>query len=585
MVSPHRSVDARRRTARSHSRKSAIPAVRLALLMGMLFVIGGLTSVAEARTRSFCAGAVSRSCGGHLEPVCTSGSQCDDGHSVYSGSPFPITIDCPSIIPNTTVTSGCYDERPDCGDCSASGQIPCPAESEPWCTSGCDAGLAPDPVTGLCRTPRGPGDACGPAAPCGSGLVCDPLAGFVCVSQAGANESCADPFVSCQEGLQCTLALQCSHEPARLGETCDATAPCGELLFCKAGIPQRCDLRRGLGDACGPGAQCLEGLQCDPLAGFVCVEPAGPDDACLTRSCREDLVCTAQLRCSHQPGLDGESCDLVNRCAEGHFCDGITNGIAGAIFGTCRAYTKPGEACFPNPSGLDDCVPGTSCQLFVEDDSASTRCAVAGSSNPIPPAACRAFYSPAMRAEAIAADLTLTVGSGVETAAGGGRSTEVGVTYGEDGRYGCHFSECSGANLDLGIEAFTVLGFYDAFTSVPGFSFVSFQEAQIAGVLNFATMQIFARANATDPTPGAFIGTADALSLGTPTNPFPVAGGAVLCSTNLREIDLVTYESGLVAPRYIPEPSALALSLAALATLVAILRLRTARRDRTIEGS
>lgn len=450
--------------------------------------------MAEARSRSFCSGQASRSCGGHLQPVCTSGSQCDAGHRRYTGSPFPITIVCPSIfLRDETVSAGCFDERPDCGDCSGSGQIPCPVESEPWCTSGCDGGLEPDPLTGLCQTPRGPGDSCGPAAPCGSGLLCD------------------------------------------------------------------------------------------PLAGFVCVAPAGPDESCLTRSCREDLVCTAQLRCSHQPGLDGESCDLVNRCAEGHFCDGINDGIAGAVFGTCRAYTKPGERCVPNTTGIDACVPGTSCQLFVDDDSAVFRCAVAGSGNPIPPAACRAFYSPAKRAEAISRGVALTVGSGVETASGIGQSSEVGVTYGEDGRYGCHFSTCTGLNLDVGAEAFTALGFYDAFTSVPGFSFVAVEEAQVAGVVNFATMQVFERSDATDVTPGVFIGTADALSLGTPTNPFPFAGGALLCTTNLREIDLVTYESGLVAPRYVFEPTAMGLSLASLSTLMAIFWGRKARRNRRSE--
>jgi len=237
----------------------------------------------------------------------------------------------------------------------------------------------------------------------------------------------------------------------------------------------------------------------------------------------------------------------------------------------------------PNTTGIDACVPGTSCQLFVDDDSAVFRCAVAGSGNPIPPAACRAFYSPAKRAEAISRGVALTVGSGVESASGIGQSSEVGVTYGEDGRYGCHFSTCTGLNLDVGAEAFTALGFYDAFTSVPGFSFVAVEEAQVAGVVNFATMQVFERSDATDVTPGVFIGTADALSLGTPTNPFPFAGGALLCTTNLREIDLVTYESGLVAPRYVFEPTAMGLSLASLSTLMAIAWGRKARRNRRSE--
>lgn len=204
---------------------------------------------AEARTRTFC-GFVTRSCGGHLQPVCTSGAACDPGHTSYSGSPFPITIDCPWPVPDVKVSAGCYDERPDCGDCSAKGQIPCPQETEPWCTAGCDPGLSEQ--FGLCSD------------------------GTISFPDAGPNESCLPGVVGCEDGLQCTAALLCSHEPAREGETCDVSAPCGPGLYCQAGVPQVCRRKRTVGEGCSAFHPCAERLSCE---------------ACFTESCNAPFQC------------------------------------------------------------------------------------------------------------------------------------------------------------------------------------------------------------------------------------------------------------------------------------------------------
>ena len=232
----------------SHSASSGAAALLALLLLGAAFA-----SSAEARTRSFCSGIVKRSCGGHLQPACTSGAACDAGFSSYSGKPFPITIDCPWPIADSKVSAGCYDRRPDCGDCSASGQIPCPVEAEPWCTAGCDAGLEPDPIFGLCHVP-----------------------GSFEPPTAGANESCAPGVIDCEDGLQCSLALLCSHEPAREGETCDITAPCGSGLYCQAGVPQVCRRDRTVGEGCSAFNPCADGLSCE---------------ACFTESCNAPFQC------------------------------------------------------------------------------------------------------------------------------------------------------------------------------------------------------------------------------------------------------------------------------------------------------
>lgn len=304
-------------------------------------------SAGSARTREFCAvsgiyGGKSVDCGGHLEPFCTSGASCDAGHNAYSDDPFPITIDCPTIrecvplpfggeqcvtikdIPDVTVSGGCYDRRPTCNDCGGEGQAPCPSEAEPVCAAGCDEGLASNPTTTLCEVPGSPGSPCGPGFPCSAGLTCDPFSGFVCVEKKGAGESCANPFEKCAEGLQCTLALQCSHEPARVGETCDVTAPCGDGLYCQAGVPQRCREYRKPGQGCSVVNPCIDGASCEP---------------CLTDKCHSPLQCfwnanngaitEQQCRTLFSPGDSQLAQDegLTLTYAAG---DGISAGIAEA---------------------------------------------------------------------------------------------------------------------------------------------------------------------------------------------------------------------------------------------------------------
>jgi hypothetical protein len=211
-------------------------------LAGLLAVVGScaLAAQAHARTRTFC-GVVKRACGGQLEPACTSGSACDAGYHTYSGSPFPITINCPWPIKDVTVKSGCYKDVPSCDDCSAAGQIPCPSEASAYCPVGCDAGLVEDSLTHLCKEP-----------------------GTIGLPEVGPNESCFPGVAHCQSGLQCTLALLCSHVPAQEGETCDATAPCADGLYCQAGVPQVCRRKRTVGEGCSAFNPCAAGLSCEP---------------------------------------------------------------------------------------------------------------------------------------------------------------------------------------------------------------------------------------------------------------------------------------------------------------------------------
>lgn len=266
---------------RFHSRPTSL---HLATFLAVSLLGAAFASPADARTRSFCSGLVKRTCGGHLQPACTSGAACNDGHTSYSGKPFPITIDCPWPLADSKVSSGCYDQRPDCGDCSADGQIPCPAEAEPWCTAGCDAGLEPDPIFGLCRVP---------------GTFEPPT--------AAANESCLPGVIGCEAGLQCSLALLCSHDPAREGETCDVTAPCGSGLYCQAGVPQVCRRMRTVGEGCSAFNPCADGLSCE---------------ACFTASCNAPFQCFPN---ANEGAITEQQCRKLYSPV---IADGITGGDA-----------------------------------------------------------------------------------------------------------------------------------------------------------------------------------------------------------------------------------------------------------------
>jgi MYXO-CTERM domain-containing protein len=236
---------------------------------------------------------------------------------------------------------------------------------------------------GFCRTPVGLGSACGPAAPCQSGLVCDPLSGFKCISNtAGLGQSCG-PLVQCTSGLACDplSGFKCISNTAGLGQSCGPLVQCTSGLACdpfsgfkcisnSAGIGQACGLlvhctsglacdplsgfrcisnSAGAGQACGPLVQCTSGLTCDPLAGFKCVpETVGLGKACgpLVK-CASGLVCDPLhgFRCVDNQVAQGQACGPLVQCGSGLFCDPLS-----------------GFRCVP-AAGVDQaCGPGVPCQ-------------------------------------------------------------------------------------------------------------------------------------------------------------------------------------------------------------------------------
>lgn len=409
----------------------------------------------EGRTRNFC-GVYSYPCGGHLQPQCSSGDICDAGHNSYT---INRKIDCPWPISDQTIRAGCYDRRPSCADCSAEGQIPCPPEAAEFCPVGCDAGLVSHPKTTLCGNPGDsgipPGDVgatCGPGLSCKDGLACDELL-LKCVGKVQAGQSCLNPFVPCDDGLSCAWGA-CSHVPGRAGETCDVARPCGEGLFCQAGVPQRCKPLRKVGQGCSVFNPCAEGTFCD---------------ACIGEGCNSILQCWPE-----EQGVFSEQSCLALRS------DGLH-------------------------------------QQIMNDDTA----------------------------------LAHTFSAGTSGAAGAGLSSEFGVMYGDFDRFGCFSTLCSGIDIDLGVEAFVSFGFMESPDAVQGASFTTFEEVQLGNVLNYAAVQVFPRGAGELVPNGPPIGTNAVLALGTPTNPYPVAGGGFVCDTILQEFPI---PDGERAVRVVPLP-------------------------------
>jgi hypothetical protein len=92
--------------------------------------------------------------------------------------------------------------------------------------------------------------------------------------------------------------LRCSHDPARAGETCDATAPCGEDLFCQPGLPQRCQALRRPGEGCSVVNPCIAGASCEACFVNGCNAPF----QCFWNA-NEGAITEQQCRTLYSPGL------------------------------------------------------------------------------------------------------------------------------------------------------------------------------------------------------------------------------------------------------------------------------------------
>ena len=421
----------------------------------------------------------------------------------------------------------------------------------------CKPGLACD-FLGECRhQPGRVGELCGTGVPCAAGLNCSsPVAGR-CEAPDGPGESCTGIGQgTCQSGLVCDFLGECRHDPPQLGQPCGVGVPCAGDLVCSSGIGGRCiqraqggepctGLGQGtcadglacdfvgvcrhqpslLGEPCGAGVPCSPELGCSADIGGVCEPRGGAGQRCSGTgqgSCEAGLVCDFLRECRHPTPELNEPCGIGVECAAGLFCQGGTQ--------RCKAYKTVGEGC----SAFNQCQPGLSCEA----------CSVAGCLYPlqcfpnandgaITEQQCRALYSPELHQAARDLGGATTWGSGNGASALVSESQEFGVAYGQD-EYGCYTTFCVGADIDLELTAgFLSVGIYDDYDSVGGASTAFTQEAEILGVLNFSTSQIFERRSADPFDLGALIGTQSCFSFGLSPDLIPVSAGVHSCTTVL----------------------------------------------------
>lgn len=182
-------------------------------------------------------------------------------------------------------------------------------------------------------------------SPCFKSIEC--VAGASCVVQPGAASNCgvckmdAKVGEACGNGVQCVDGLRCDgtcYEPSQLGDPCYSGALCATPLVCGAsGDP--CHNPKQLGESCGPSVD-----DCDQYNGLHCNSGSN--------TCEANLVAS---NAGDHCGFDSSS-GQITVCAGDLFCSGSDFSID-----ICNpAYTE-GHACQVQSDGTDSCAAGLYC--------------------------------------------------------------------------------------------------------------------------------------------------------------------------------------------------------------------------------
>lgn len=195
---------------------------------------------------------------------------------------------------------------------------------------------------------------------------------------------------------------------------------------------------------------------------------------------------------------------------------------------TCQVPRKAGEAC----AFSSDCQDGLDCRAcFVDGCNSAFECFPQTGHELFPEDLCLSFYSADVHQAAIDGNVTLSFGAGSSAAVVVSASDEIGVVYGQDGRYGCFLTTCIGANTEVSISDSVCVGFYNSYDDFRGTSSAIVEEASLPlELLSFSTSQIF---GGPLPPSGPLIGTEDCLSLGIGLDLFPVSAGLYQCNTTV----------------------------------------------------
>jgi cysteine-rich repeat protein len=503
------------------------------------------TSICTAR------GDAGDGCSGVGQGTCLSGLVCDViGECRHNpprlGEPCGIGVGCASGLACSADIGGRCFAPGGAGDaCSGIGQ------------GSCATGLVCDANRTCRHDPPEFGEPCGIGVACAESLVCSAEIGGVCEARGGSTDPCRGIGQgTCATGLVCDILGECRSVPSELGELCGTGVSCIASLGCSAEVAGRCEPRdlagetcsgvgQGsceaglvcdanrtcrhdppeLGEPCGTGVPCIASLGCSAEIGGVCQPRDEAGETCSgfgQGSCQAGLVCDALRVCRHDPPQANEPCGIGVDCSAGHFCQPGSQ--------RCRVSKTVGEGC----SVFNQCREGLSCEpCFTSSCSHPLQCFPNANEGAITEQQCRTLYSPGLHQAARDLGLTMTYGAGDGIAGVVAESQQFGVAYAPDGRYGCFTQLCGGVDLDVEITASVCVGFSSGFDG--GSSWEIFEEAEIAGVGNFSTSQIFPLISLSPLQLGPLDGTTDCLSIGVSPDLglIPVSAGVYVCESVL----------------------------------------------------
>ncbi len=391
------------------------------------------------------------------------------------------------------------------GACMSGSGERCGGSPVAYCKSGLDC------VSGKCKTKGSLGTGCATNSNCNSGLYCDL---FKCKNKKGEGGSCSADWV-CKSGLEC-MTFTCQN-PGAEGSSCTTNAECDSGLYCEL---FKCEKKKDAGEYCGiADYECKTDLVC---VDFYCEKKGDSKDRCIgigQGSCKSGLVCDFYGECRHDPPLVGEVCDkknpIVPVCAEGLFCNILR----------CDEGRKAGEQCFAS----GDCVSGLECKMCLSENcNYASQCFPQPGHEIIDKTACLAVYSKSTHKTAKDGEITMNFGAGSAATVGVGATDEIGTVYGQDGRYGCYLSYCTGGEISVGISDFATVGIYNSYDAFTNGATYTTQSAGVGEFVSISTSQVFDRA-------GNLAGTQDNLSFGAGVAP-PLTAGYYSCNTVVRTV-------------------------------------------------
>lgn len=503
------------------------------------------------------------SCLGIGQANCKSGLVCDAlqecRHSPpISGEPCGAGVSCASGLNCSSPVAGrCQAPRTSGQSCLGFGQ------------ANCASGLVCDVLQECRHSPPQSGERCGTGVSCASGLVCSDIAAGRCQQRSGSTQPCwGIGQGTCQTGLVCDALLECRGQPPQLGERCGTGVSCASGFACSSDVAGRCELQGDsgdacsglgqgsckddlvcdvlrkcrhdvpqLGEACGLGVNCIDGLVCSDIAAGQCQRRSGSTEPCWglgQGTCQSDFVCDATFECRKQPPQRGERCGRGVSCEDGLAC-------SGDIAGRCEIPKVVGELC--SGFGQGNCVDGASCMLTSDGNSGDLdfRCYPQGESA-IPEETCMSFYSPGLHRTARTLNSAMTYGTATGAGAGVSTAIEIGTVYGPDGQYGCYDTTCIGVLSNASVTPLAVCAaVYSSYDNVLGDAVTSVESVSpIPGkVVSFSTAQVFPELGSIN-----LIGTEDCLSVGVGVLPLDI--GVYQCTTNVATYQQDSNNDGVV---------------------------------------